>query len=520
MRLLRPVLLALLAVLLVPLTATSAQAAEGRITGVALDASGKPLPNVGWEIYIREGGEWTTLQFGPKLTDAKGRFSWQVPVGGQYRVCFEDTYYGEVSSTKFWQPEVRHRDTCWPNATSFETAQTWTSSTATPSKTFSVTLPRQGLGMAPVDPFIVGSYRVGEPLTIVGQEGWRPTDATFGYQWISRRDGAASVTIPGATSASFTPTPAQDGAWIHARVTASRPGYKPATLITPTTKVGGTQHVQPTSPLTISGTATPSGTLTASFGKPAATYSEISWFVDGVPQPASTTYNGASSRFVVAAAHAGARIDARLKIHRFDAQGNYVDGSDSFQRAQVQVTGSRPIQVLPATPAPAGQPTIGRVLSAPTRVTADPAAKVTHQWLRGSKAIAGATGSRYTLRSADVNQKVRVRTTVARPGWWNRYVTTSGATVAKRSLKVGGVKVVGTAKAGKKLKAHTAKWGPKPVKVRYRWTRNGKPIRGAVKSTYKVKKSDRGKLIRVRITVSKSSYLTVAKTSKGRKIRR
>lgn len=521
MRLLRPVLLAALSLVLVPLSAVApAHAATGTITGVALGPDGKPLPNVNWEIYELKDGSWQTYPFGPKLTDAKGRFSWNVPVGGRYRVCFSDSWYGQASSTSFWQPEVRHRDTCWPNATSHQTATTWTSTTAAPSKTFSVTLPRQGLGMAPVDPFFVGSFRTGEPITIVGQEGWRPTHATFTYQWMSQRDNALAAPIAGATSASFTPTPAQEGAWIFARVTASRAGYKPATLTTPTTKVGGTQHVQPTSPLQISGTASPGSTLTASFGKPASTYSEISWFVDGVPQPAATSYDAASSRFTVAAAHAGARIDARLKIYKKDAQGNYVDGSDAYQRAQVQVAGSRPVQALKAAPAPRGTATVGRTLYGPTGLTADPNATVSYQWVRGSTAISGATARTYTVRSADVNQRLKVRVTVRRPGWWNAYVSNSSTTVAKRALKPGTVKVVGTAKAGKSLKAKTAKWGPKPVRIRYQWQRNGKAIRGATKATYKLKKADRGKVVRVRITVSKSSHLTVAKVSKGRKVKR
>lgn len=520
MRLLRPLLLALFALLLVPLAATPAQAADGRITGVAVGPDGKPLPWLRWEVFEYQGGEWRTLPFGPKLTDAKGRFSWTVPQGKPYRVCFfDDNYLYGPTSTGFWQPEVRHRDTCWPNTTSVQTATSWTPTAAAPSRTFSVTLPRQGLGMAPVEPFWVGSFRVGEPITIVGQEGWRPTNATFTYRWMSRK-GSTTTPIAGATSATFTPTPAQDGAWIWVEVTASRAGYKPATLTTPSTMVGGTQHVVPTSSLRISGTAAPGSTLTASFGKPANTYSEIDWYVDGVPQPQGTTHDAATSRFTVTAAHAGARIDARLKIYKQDAQGNYVDGSDAYQRAQVQVSGSRPAKPLAVAPAVAGTPTVGRTLAAPTRVTADPDATVSYQWLRGSSAIKGATRSRYKVTSADVNKTLKVRVSVRRPGWWNPYVSTSRATVGKRALKAGTVKVSGTAKVGRKLTAKTAKWGPRPVRVRHQWLRNGKPIKGATKATYKVRRADRGKVVRVRVTVSKAKYLTVQKTSPGRRIKR
>jgi len=518
--LLRPFLVAALALLLVPTAAVPAQAATGTITGIAVDSAGKPLENVYWELYTLEGGEWTTLQFGPKLTDGAGRFSRQVQVGGQYRVCFSDSYYGESASAEFyWQPEVRHYDRCWPNATSWQTAQTWKSTTAAPSRTFSVSLPRQGLGMAPVEPFILGSYKVGEPLTIVGQEGWRPTNANFSYQWMTQSDGSPSAAIPGATSSTFVPTAAQSGTWIYASVTASLPGYKPAKLTTPVTKVG-TAKVQLTSPLMITGAADPGATLTASLGKPANTYSEIRWFVDGVPQPRYTSYNSAASTFPVAAGHSGARVDARLKIYRTDGDGNYVDGSDTYQRAVVQVSGSRPAQALPAAAAPAGTPTVGRTLSAPAGVTADPKATLSYQWLRGAAAIEGASASRYKVRAVDVNKALKVRVTVSRPGWPNKYVSTSTATVAKRALKVGQVKVAGEAKVGHRLTARATGWRPASVKFRYRWLVNGHAVRGATKAHYVIRKGDRRKVIKVRVTATKPSYLSISKTSKGRKVAR
>ncbi len=517
--LLRPFLIAVLALALVPVAALPAQAATGTITGIAVDSSGKPLQNVYWELYTLEGGEWTTLQFGPKLTDSAGRFSRQIQVGGKYRVCFSDSYYGESDSAEFyWQPEVRHHDRCWSNASSWQTAQTWTSTAAAPSKTVSVTLPTQGLGMAPVDPFILGSYQVGAPLTIVGQEGWRPTNAQFSYQWMTQSGSTPAAAIPGATAATFSPTAAQSGKWVYASVTASLPGYKPAKLFTPVTQVG-TAHVQPTSPLKITGTATPGATLTASFGKPANTYSEITWYVDGVPQPRYKAYNAATSTFPLSTAHSGARVDARLSIYRTDSGGNYVDGSDTYQRDVVQVSGSRPANALPAAAAPAGTAAVGRILSAPARVTADPKATLNYQWLRGTTTIGGATASRYKVRTVDVNKTLRVRVTVSRPGWPSKYVSTSASTAAaKRALKVGRVKVTGTAKVGKRLAAKTTGWRPISVKFRYRWLRNGHPMSGATKAHYKVRKADRGKVIRVRVTATKATYLTVTKTSAGRKV--
>ncbi|MDF1488876.1 hypothetical protein [Tessaracoccus caeni] len=74
-------------------------------------------------------------------------------------------------------------------------------------------------------------------------------------------------------------------------------------------------------------------------------------------------------------------------------------------------------------------------------------------------------------------------------------------------------KISGTAKVGKTLTAKPGTWKPSGVKLGYQWYRDGKKISGATKSTYKVSKSDKGKRITVKVTGSKSGYISVTKTS-------
>lgn len=64
----------------------------------------------------------------------------------------------------------------------------------------------------------------------------------------------------------------------------------------------------------------------------------------------------------------------------------------------------------------------------------------------------------------------------------------------------------GTRKAGKTLTARPGAWTPSATSYSYRWYRNGKSISGATKRTYKVKKSDRGRKIAVRIQARRSGY--------------
>ncbi len=74
--------------------------------------------------------------------------------------------------------------------------------------------------------------------------------------------------------------------------------------------------------------------------------------------------------------------------------------------------------------------------------------------------------------------------------------------------------VVGTPRVGAKLTAAAGKWGPGTVKLTYRWLRNGKPIRGATKKSYRLTEQDRGTRISVKVTGSKSGFRKVVKVSK------
>jgi hypothetical protein len=76
-------------------------------------------------------------------------------------------------------------------------------------------------------------------------------------------------------------------------------------------------------------------------------------------------------------------------------------------------------------------------------------------------------------------------------------------------------KVSGKAKVGKKLKAKTGTWKPSGATFTYQWYRNSSKIAGATQGSDKLTKQDRGKKIKVAVTVSKLGYVTVTKTSKA-----
>lgn len=76
-------------------------------------------------------------------------------------------------------------------------------------------------------------------------------------------------------------------------------------------------------------------------------------------------------------------------------------------------------------------------------------------------------------------------------------------------------KISGTVKVGKTLKAKPGTWKPSGVKLSYQWYRGSSKISKATKSSYKLTSKDKGKTIKVKVTGTKSGYLSVAKTSKA-----
>ncbi len=63
------------------------------------------------------------------------------------------------------------------------------------------------------------------------------------------------------------------------------------------------------------------------------------------------------------------------------------------------------------------------------------------------------------------------------------------------------------------MKVSPGDWGVKKVRFSYQWLRNGKPIKGATKASYKLQRADAGKKISVRVTGSKPGYKNKSVTS-------
>lgn len=142
----------------------------------------------------------------------------------------------------------------------------------------------------------------------------------------------------------------------------------------------------------------------------------------------------------------------------------------------------------------------------------------TYQWLRNGKAIKGATKASYPLVAADLNQRVSVKATAKKAGYYPRTITTTQTVkIAKGALKnTKSPTVAGKHQVGQILKVKPGSWSAKPDKYAYQWYRSGAAISKATKANYKFTTRDKGKVIYIKVTAHKKGFTSKSANSKVR----
>lgn len=257
--------------------------------------------------------------------------------------------------------------------------------------------------------------------------------------------------------------------------------------------------------------------LTASPGTwstPPESYS-YEWYREG-----STEAIGSGQSFTPAAADVGKRLRVGVTAQR---AGHWVGFAYSTFTAVV-AQGTFTHTTLPSV---AGEHVFGESLSGndgqwPSGTT------VTRQWTRNGTPIAGATGSGYTLGLQDLGQTVAFVVTATRPGYESQTRTVSGSPVARAAAPVWTGKrltLKGTDKVAKKVKVavgarkiRTRAAAP-GAKVTYQWLRNGKRIKGSTKSAHVIRKVDRSKKLKARITIARPGHKVLVIVTRAVRIR-
>lgn len=343
-------------------------------------------------------------------------------------------------------------------------------------------------------PKITGTPQVGVALQATSAK-WNP-DAALTYQW-----SAGGKAIDNATKATFTPGSAQQGKTLTVRVTGAAAGYKSTSVVSAETKAVAYGKLSSTPKPTIAGTARVGAKLTAKPG---------SW----KPDVALTYQWRANGKNIKGATKSTYTADGAVKGKKISV----VVTGKKVGFTTVSQTSASTKAVANGVFSKAPKPTISGTAQVGKKLTAKPgnwapAAKLSYQWKANGKAIKGATRATFTVTGAQHGKRITVTVTAKKANYTTKSMASSAtAKVAKPFGKTSVPKISGKVRTGSTLKVTVGSWSPKPS-FSYQWKANGTPIKGATKSSYKLKDGDVGKKITVTVTGKRSTYITKSRTS-------
>ena len=388
------------------------------------------------------------------------------------------------------------------NATGEGFKTTWLDVQATISET-EVTTAATGA------PTISGIVRVGESLTadtseIADEDGL--TNAVFSYQWM-----ADDANIQDATGSSYTLTEDNEGKTIKVTVSFTDAEGNSETLTSdPTGEVAAKPNIQATGLPTISGMAQVGETLTADtsgiddedgLNQVVFSYQWIRNDGNADEDIAGATGSG----YTLTEDDVGQAITVTVSFT--DDRGH----EESLPSAATDAVAAKPNTQATGQPTITGAVRVGETLTVDTAgiVDADGLTKVvfSYQWLADDAAIAGATGSGYTLTQAEQGKTITVTVSFTDDAN-NEESLPSAATdavAAKPNTSATGVPTItGTAQVGQTLTADTSGIadadGLTNPNFSYQWLADDVEMAGASGSGYTLTKADVGKTLTVRVS--------------------
>lgn len=255
-------------------------------------------------------------------------------------------------------------------------------------------------------PRVTGTPAVGSTLT-ADLGSWTPA-ASYDVQWLA--DGEP---IPGATGRTFTPDPGDLRSRLSVKVTATTRGHLPGTSASERTpRVTRGTMTAATAPA-LAGTARVDEVLTLSTGStaPAADDQEIRWFADGE----RIRGEGAS------------RLRLTQEQIRRTITATVVSRREGYRNLPVATAPTDPVAAgrfeVTAPFTLGGAARVGRTLTVTPGTFAPADAEVTYTWLRGERAIDGATGPTYAVAAEDLGRRLSVRVDLRQVGYRDWSVT-------------------------------------------------------------------------------------------------
>lgn len=168
-----------------------------------------------------------------------------------------------------------------------------------------------------------------------------------------------------------------------------------------------------------------------------------------------------------------------------------------------------------APPTVSGTVRVGAPLKASTGTWNVTGLSFAYTWLANGNAISGATSATFTPSAAQYGKRLSVEVTASKPD----YNSSSARSAATIPVGLGVItnhtlpKIWGTLRPGYTLRTTAGTWSPTGLTIHYQWLVNGRPISGATHSYYRLTAADRGKRMRVRVTVSRLDYASTYRYS-------
>lgn len=334
-------------------------------------------------------------------------------------------------------------------------------------------------------PTVSGTATVGKALTAKAGT-WSPS-ATLKYQW--KRDGK---NISGATRSTYTLIGADAGRNISVTVTGSKANYASVAKTSKSLKIKVGAFSKSSVP-SISGSAKVGSKLTAKTGtwSPKASFG-YQWYRGNAKIKGAT-----KSTYTPVAADNG----KFLKVSVTGKSQGYKDVTKTSKTKKITTGTITPSSKLKIS----GNAQYGKTISASVKLPSG--TKSTYQWYKNGKKIKGATKKSYKLGAKDIGAKYQVRMTVTKAGFKKLDLSSNTVKVGKATFSVkANPTVSGSRKSGSTLKATGGSFAPSPSTRSYQWLRNGKAIKGATRSSYKLTNSDSGTKISVQVTANKANY--------------
>lgn len=350
----------------------------------------------------------------------------------------------------------------------------------------------------PVKPTQAGTAMKESTLRVANAGTWGPGTVDLSYQWL--RSGNP---VTGATEAKYTLVQADVGHKMSVRVTGSKAGYAPASVVTAGSAAVQELTVGGSKP-TITGEPTAGHVLTANPG--------------GWTKDAKLTYEWQRNRVPIPGAN-----KSTYKLTVDDVAAEIV----------VKVTGTKQRYVpkeRTSVPAPKilrgwiektkmpwihGGHADGYTMTAKDVAFNVGGADISYQWLRNGAPIAGANSTLYVLTTADVGTVVSLRIKATKPNYRPLTVTTGGTNPVANApiLNLTKPSITGRGVAGSVMSTTTGTWSHKGLKFTYQWYANGKKIDGATRPAYRPSPEKTGTVLTVTVRAAKSKHTTGTATS-------